>query len=521
MKDLSALTKQELIKIIEEKNLILQEKDQRLQEKEKKILDLEVKLKEVNAKFNKILKQKELKNYYIKLNNHNQYYSKGENTNEKIVINEVDEKIKNKPGRKSGSKNFEKLDLESLVSKTITNDLQIKNCSDCGNQLNKIKEETSYKISVKPKQYFVTKIITPVYECKNCRRVFQSSSNSAFYHSSCTPSLASSIINAKYVLGVPLYRQSKYMNSYNLPISEMDLVNYVAKSDELLEPLYEEIANSLMNTKDKVIFIDETPLKVLDYQLENKKNGYIFAYVSSYYNYPIYLYDFSKTRETDKTCELLKNYKGYVVTDGYAGYNELTKYPIKIQRCFAHIRRKFFDIVKTLPENLKEKSVACKMVNKIDRLFFLENKISKLSSKDIFEKRHSEVYLKAFNDVYDYLHSIKYEEGTPLEKAIKYFLNLEEESKTFMLDGHIPISNNICERAIKPFTIMRRNFLFSKTENGANISARLFTIVQTATANGLSPEKYLTYVLENIYTLKTLDLLPWSDHILNNNSLKS
>ena len=129
--------------------------------------------------------------------------------------------------------------------------------------------------------------------------------------------------------------------------------------------------------------------------------------------------------------------------------------------------------------------------------------------------------LHHFNDIYNYLHSIEYEEGIPLEKAIKYFLNLEEEPKTFMLDGRIPISNNICERAIKPFTIMRRNFLFSKTETGANISARLFTIVQTAVANGLSPEKYLTYVLENINSHKILDLLPWSDHILNNNSLKS
>ena len=95
-------------------------------------------------------------------------------------------------------------------------------------------------------------------------------------------------------------------------------------------------------------------------------------------------------------------------------------------------------------------------------------------------------------------------------------LKVEEETKTFLQDGHIPLSKNICERAIKPFTILRRNFLFSKTENGANASARLFSIIQTAKANGLVVESYLNYVINSINKIPIEDILPWSDKLPEN-----
>ena len=303
----------------------------------------------------------------------------------------------------------------------------------------------------------------------------------------------------------------------------MDLTNYVKRSDDLLTPLYEAIRDRLINQTANVIHSDETPLEVLDYlRKDRRKNGYIFAYVSSFYDNPIYLYDFNKTRETDKTKALLNGYKGYIVTDGYAGYDELSNKGIKIQRCFAHIRRKFYDIVKVLNDEQKKISTANEMVNRIDKLFAKEAelKANKKSPLEIYEIRQSDEYMKIVNDIYDYLHSIKAEEGTPLDAAVKYFINVETESKTFLLDGHIPISNNICERAIKPFAIMRRNVLFAKTEKGASIAGRIFTIVQTAKANALVVDKYLEYALENINKIPVEDLLPWSEKLPKELSIK-
>ena len=162
------------------------------------------------------------------------------------------------------------------------------------------------------------------------------------------------------------------------------------------------------------------------------------------------------------------------------------------------------------------------MLNIIYKLFAKEAelKANKKSPLEIYEIRQSDEYMKIVNDIYDYLHSIKAEEGTPLDAAVKYFLNVETESKTFLLDGHIPISNNICERAIKPFAIMRRNVLFAKTEKGASISGRIFTIVQTAKANALIVTKYLEYALENINKIPIEDLLPWSEKLPKELSIK-
>ena len=510
-KEISSLKQKNTKKDIKIKN-----KDEIIKKQLEELDATKGELREVRRKLQKALKKIEEKTHIIKLNNHNKFYSTKEDSKEPIVINEVEEQSKKKVGRPKGSKNFESLDLESLASKTIVND-SVTICDNCGSTMNKIRDDISYKIEVKPAEYQVIKIITPIYSCKKCGKLVEASSTSIFNHSACTPSLAANIINAKYDLGVPLYRYSKYLNDRNIPLSTMTLSNYVLAADELLKPLYEGILSNLVNSSSKVIHVDETPLEVIDFAKDGKKNGYIFAYVSSYYENPIYIYSFNKTRETEETKMFLQGYKGYLVCDGYAAYNEIASDDIKIQRCLVHVRRYFYDIVKTTPSKLLKDSVAMAMVNKIDKLFHEESKFSemKLGPKDIYIKRHSESYQLLVNDMYEYLHSINAEIGTPLAKAVNYFLNVEEETKTFLLDGHVPLSNNICERAIKPFTILRRNFLFSKTENGANASARLFSIIQTAKANGLVPELYINHVISSIGKVPIEDILPWSDKMPN------
>ena len=527
MKD---LTREELLKIIEEQNAKIEEQNQKLHEQDEKFSGLERDFADLQEKYNKLLKEKETKLHIIKVQNHNKYYSTKESAfikenkeDSSSPINEVEVNLNKKKGRPVGSKNFANIDLERLVKETVTLDIAtelIKN----GWKLTKVGEDVSYLVKVE-KDIKVIKVITPKYVRSDIKeeKIYQAVKDDAFPHSVCTSSLASDVINAKYNLDVPLYRYAKYLNSQGIPLSDMDLTNYVKRSDEVLKSLYEAIKDRLINQTANVIHSDETPLEVLDYlRKENRKNGYIFAYVSSFYDNPIYLYDFNKTRETDKTKTLLDGYKGYIVTDGYAGYDELANKGIKIQRCFAHIRRKFYDIVKVLNDEQKKVSAANEMVKRIDKLFALEAKLKadKKTPLEIKKIRQSDEYMKIVNDIYGYLHLINTEEGTPLDAAVKYFKNIESESKTFLLDGHIPISNNICERAIKPFAIMRRNVLFAKTEKGASISGRIFTIVQTAKANALVVDKYLEYALENINKVPIEDLLPWSEKLPKELSIK-
>ena len=517
------LSKEELLEIIAKQQEQLSKQDEKISGLERDFADLQ-------EKYNKLLKEIETKLHIIKVQNHNKYYSTKESAfikeNKEDVsspINEVEVNLAKKKGRPLGSKNFANIDLEGLAKETVTLDIATELVNK-GYKLTKIGEDISYLVKVE-KDIKVIKVITPKYirSDEKEEKIYQAIKDEVFPHSICTASLASDIINAKYNLDVPLYRYAKYLNSQGIPLSDMDLTNYVKRSDELLKPLYEAIKDRLINQTINVIHSDETPLEVLDYlRKDNRKNGYIFAYVSSFYNNPIYLYDFNRTRETDKTKSLLDGYKGYIVTDGYAGYDDLANKGIKIQRCFAHIRRKFYDIVKVLNDEQKKVSSANEMVKRIDCLFAKEAelKANKKSPLEILEARKSDNYMKIVNDIYHYLDSINAEEGTPLDAAVKYFRNIKDESKTFLLDGHIPISNNICERAIKPFAIMRRNVLFAKTENGASISGRIFTIVQTAKANALVVDKYLEYALENINKVPVENLLPWSEKLPKELSIK-
>lgn len=487
---------------------------------------LERKFAKLQEKYNKKLTEAEKEKEIVKVYNHNKYVGIKENgdyIDKKSPVNEVEVNLsKKKKGRPIGSKNYAKWDFEKLATTTVNNDIA-QELIKKGYKFAKIGEDVSYLIRVK-KEIEVVKVVTPKYIRKDVKdgKIYQALSNSIFPHSVCTASFAADVINAKYNLDVPIDRYAKYLNSKGIHFSPMDLTNFVKRADALMLPLYKKIKNSLVNNSVHVINVDETPIEVLDYLKRKgedfRKNGYIFVYVTTFYDYPIYLYDFSETRETEKTQELLKNYRKYVVADGYAGYDVLKEKGIKLQLCFAHIRRKFYDIAKTLDKNLRKESVAAKMVKKIDKLFHEEALMKKkdLSPMEIFEHRQSPEYMTIVNDIYDYLETIIPESGTKLEDAINYFKNGLEDSKTFLLDGHIPISNNIAERAIKPFTILRSNMLFAKNESGAEISARLFTIIQTARANGLIVEDYLTYVMESIGKVDVEELLPWSKKIPDN-----
>ena len=487
---------------------------------------LERKFAKLQEKFNNEVAKKEKEKEIVKVYNHNKYYGTKENSayiNEKSPVNEVEVNLnKKKKGRPKGSKNYAKWDFEKLATTTVNNDIA-QELIQKGYKFAKIGEDISYLIRVR-KEIEVVKVITPKYVRKDVKdgRIYQALSNSIFPHSVCTASFVADVIAAKYYLNVPIERYAKYLNSKGLYFSAMDLTNYVKRADALMQPLYNKIKNSLVNDSVHVINVDETPIEVLDYLKrqgdDHRKNGYIFVYVTTYYDYPIYLYDFSETRETEKTQELLKNYHKFVVADGYSGYDILKERGIKLQLCFAHIRRKFYDIAKTLNKNARKESSAVEMVNKIDKLFHEEALMKKnnLSPMEIYEHRQSPEYMAIVNDIYDYLETIIPESGSKLEDAVNYFKNGLEDSKTFLLDGHIPISNNIAERAIRPFTILRGNMLFVKNESGAGISARLFTIIQSARANGLKVEDYLTYVMENIGKVEVVELLPWSKTLPDN-----
>ena len=169
----------------------------------------------------------------------------------------------------------------------------------------------------------------------------------------------------------------------------------------------------------------------------------------------------------------------------------------------------------------KKDSEAQKAIDLIGVLFNYEQEFreNKLEADKIKEKRNSKEYKEAINNLNEYIYNIKTKPGSLLDKAKKYFLNNQKELYTYLEDGHVDMHNNICERAVRPLTIVRRNSLFYKSISGAEITAAALSIIYTAKANALYVEKYLIYVMENIEK-PIEELYPWSESLPNDLKIK-
>ena len=428
-------------------------------------------------------------------------------TEEDLIINEL-EVIKEKKVRKAPTENFIN-DLKKLYEKEEIIDYDFK-----GIDISNIKPfgiDESYKIEYKPAKFEVVKVVRKKY--KDLDKIYQTLSDDPFPHSPLTPSLAANLIEMKFNLGIPFHRYSNYLISHGLNISDVNIYNYAKRTMDLLEPLYSELLNNLLHNEFNVIHADETPLKVIG---SKKDKCYMFVYTTSFWEKPIYIYDFNDSRSTKNLKELLSDYKGYLVCDGYTGYDCLTKQGITIQRCMVHARRYFNDVLKVL-DNEKErtKSPAYKVLNLMSKLFKYEDDFKKktLTASQIVKQRNSSAYQSVIKDLNNYIDSINIDNNELLSKAVNYYNNNKKELYTYLDYGYLDISNNLAERVVKPFVIARKSFLFCKTADGATTTGKLFSIVQTARANGLKSEEYLTYVISNINKKDINDLLPWSNKL--------
>ncbi len=495
------LSKEELIKL-----LLKKENDFH-----KKIEEYEAKFKAMQIKMNEQLKEIEALKEKNILARVRQFCPKSEHTKVHNEFNEAESTIQ-KRGRKQGSKNFDYEYLEKHVSKEIVLESKEEVCSTCGETLIPAGEDITYKIDYEPSKLIITKVISKKKACSKCNQIYQEAKEDAFPHSICTPSLAAAVMTNKFLIGIPYYRQSEYFFDNGIRLSRQDLCNYQIRSTEIVKPIYDRLKIHLLNTKSKCLCADETTLRVLD--VNEKSKCYMWVYVSSYYDQPIYYYEFQKSRSKENPKAILKGFKGYLLTDAYQGYNDIEN--VKNCYCWAHARRKFYEIVKALkPEQLKE-SKAYGMVQRMDKLFHIEKKMreEKYSPHQIYEERNNERYLALLEDVKKYAEDIHAISDSSLGKATSYLLNHWKEFTTYLEDGHIEMTNNISERAIKPFVIARKNFLFHATSHGASSSAIIFSLQQTARANLLDPEKYISKVLELIKPNMSDDeldsLLPWN-----------
>ena len=508
----------ELLKIIKQlKNEIKTLKD----EKGK----LEVELYETNKKLNEVLLALASYQEKEKIERTRTFIPKGEKLND-IVINEAEEIIKEKKRNKTnkGKKyNKNKFDYEKYVTETRILEPDEKVCPTCGSSLVKASSKVRYVVEVRPSKIKVIKLIKNSYKCPNCNK----ENNKLFYPLSSetfggilTPSLATYILYHKYELGIPFEHLARHItNSVGFEINKQNLANYTAKASETLSSIFDKMKNDLLNNDPKVIHSDETTLVVSKKPEcdKDRKKSYVYVYTSSYYDKnQIRIYDFHESRSIDKTTNWLKNYDGYVICDNFDGYNKLKKEnnKIKLQKCWAHVRRRYADIVKNLPASKKKESLAYQVLDEISKLFELEKKFrkEKLTPKEIAMNRQKDM-AKIKDKIFDLVFNSNPHPTSKLSDAINYTKDCWDDLFTFFENGHIEMTNNTAERAVKPFVIQRKVFQTSGSYAGAAITTKLFSIIQTAIINNINVENYLNYIFENINKEPIDNLLPYSKNI--------
>ena len=339
-----------------------------------------------------------------------------------------------------------------------------------------------------------------------------------------SPSLAAAVLNGKYVNAVPLYRLEKEFERYGLAITRQNMANWVIRlGKSCFGPLYDYLHTLLY--RYPVIQADETPVLVNKDGRPAGSKSWMWVYRSGclYQKEQVILYEYQKTRNASHPRKFLKDYNGICVTDGYQVYHTLEKEKedLKIAGCWVHCRRKFEEALEVIPKELRKQSVLDLLMNQIRAIYREEGKLSEFSADERVEKR--QLVVKPLVDAffaYVKQNSGRVPKSGKAREAFTYALNQEPYLRVFLENGNVPMDNNASERAIRGFCIGKKNWEMIDTVHGASASAIIYSISETAKANGLKPYEYFEYLLTEIpkhqdesSTDFLADLLPWSEKL--------
>jgi len=335
-------------------------------------------------------------------------------------------------------------------------------------------------------------------------------------HSLASPSTVAYIMYEKFFMDAPLYRQEANWLEQGVKLSRATMANWCNKCAlEYMKPIYNRLHEELI--RRDIVHADEVPCQVLkEPGRKATAKSYMWVYVTGNDGRPtIALFDYNPGRKGDYAKEFLKGYKGFLQCDGYQGYNSLKD----VQRigCIAHLRRKFYDAI---PVNLPadgKKLPAEIGVAYCDKLFALEREFKGLDDVSRKAKRLSEE-LPVIQSFWKWIDGLNPASGSKLATAVTYAKNQRQNLEGYLQDGRLECSNNKAERVVKTYVMGRKNFLFHDTVKGAEASAIILSLVDTAKANGLNVYKYLYTVL--LYMPDYInepegieELMPWSEFI--------
>lgn len=354
-----------------------------------------------------------------------------------------------------------------------------------------------------------------------------------FPNSIVTPSLLASILNVKYVNSSPLYRIEQEFQRNGVNISRQTMANWIINSsNRYFVALVEQMKQELL--KLPVTQSDETPTQVIHDGRAPGSKSYMWVHRSGEFfkERPIVIYEYQKGRSHELPLAFYRDYNGVLMTDGLKQYHLLQdKIPgLTNANCWAHARRDYADAIKAADKadsNAVKSSIAYQALSRIALIYELEGTLKDLSPEERLQERQRSIK-PLVEEYFAWVKAQLAESAVPPKgktaEGLKYSVNQEQYLKVFLTDGNVPIDNSASERAIRTFCVGKKNWMFHDSIKGAQASAVIYSISETAKLNNLRPYHYFKYLLTelpklcdekgNIDSTTNLDhLLPWATEL--------
>jgi transposase len=402
-----------------------------------------------------------------------------------------------------------------------------KRCA-CGSPLVCIGEDITERLVMIPEQVYVLRYRVKKYACHECEgsgdeeqpavRTGKIPEN-IISGSIATPELLSYVFTRKYCDYVPYFRQEAAFRRIGVELSRQNMANWQQGVGEKLQPLLGLIKEHIRS--GDVVQMDETAMAVMNEAgRENRQTSYMWLARGGPPGKPALWYEYCRTREKKHIGEILGGFSGYLQSDGYSSYESAAEKDlvgVVHVGCFAHARRRFFEVTKITTQP----GLADAALSQIKGLYTAERELrerlkdKKISVEEFTEQRRERCgpILKAFHEWLEEKAGMV-PESSKIGEAIRYALKEWPSLERYVDDWQLTPDNNACERGIRPFVMGRKNWLMSGSPAGAKSSCELYTLIETAKANGWNPARYLTKIFQKAAAMKSADdwgqLLPWN-----------
>jgi transposase len=398
-------------------------------------------------------------------------------------------------------------------------------CKHCGAQTNRpthLGDDESEILEYVPGRFKVIVAVRPKYLCNDCCTISQANAPSRpLARSYAGPNLLAHVLTSKYGDHLPLYRQCEIFAREGADLSRSTLAAWVGGCTQLLNPLVETLRRYVLDAEK--LHPDDTPVPVLQPGRGTTKTGRLWTYVRhdraapanpNAVEPPAVWFAYSPDRKGEHPQAHLKFFKGILQADGYAGYERLyASSEITEAACWAHARRKFFDIHVLAEKNHQQTPTAAAVIERIGALYAIEENIRGKPPDERRRIRQARSKPK-LDELKQFIEAslAQVSRKSDLAEAIRYALTRWTALTRFIDDGRIEIDNNAAERALRCVALGRKNFLFAGSDAGGERAAAIYSLIQSAKLNGIDPEAYLRYVLDHIneHPIKQIaELLPW------------